>query len=121
MKNPLTIIAVLVLLFSLSAGIESDKFDKLLQLRGTWAMQTKKGRKMRNDRLIAVADKMPSLAHYRNLKDVPESVIAQIEHFFVSYNKAEGKTFTPIGRADAARAKRLVREGEKKFREKFGE
>ena len=85
------------------------------------ATQTKKGRKMRNDRLIAVADKMPSLAHYRNLKNVPESVLAQIEHFFISYNQAEGKTFTPIGRADAARAKKLVQEGERKFREKFGE
>lgn len=85
------------------------------------AMQTKKGRKMRNDRLIAVADKMPSLSHYQNFKDVPKSVIGQIEHFFISYNKAEGKTFTPIGRAEAAAARKLVREGEKKFREKFGE
>jgi hypothetical protein len=43
MKNSLTIIAILVLLFSLSSGMESERFDKLLQLRGTWAMQTKKG------------------------------------------------------------------------------
>jgi inorganic pyrophosphatase len=79
------------------------------------ATQTKLGTVVRNDRLIAVADKMPSLEHYRDLKDVPESVLTQIEHFFVSYNKAEGKTFTPIGRADAERAKMLVRQGEQRF------
>jgi inorganic pyrophosphatase len=79
------------------------------------AMQTKKGRRMRNDRLIAVADKMPSLSHYQNLDHLPESLLSQIEHFFISYNKAEGKSFTPISRANAARAKKLVREGEKKF------
>jgi inorganic pyrophosphatase len=83
------------------------------------ARQTKNARKVRNDRLIAVADKMPSLGHYRNLKDVPDSVLSQIEHFFISYNKAEGKMFTPLGRADAKAAKELVHQGEKKFLRKL--
>jgi inorganic pyrophosphatase len=82
------------------------------------AVQTKKSRKVRNDRLIAVADTMPSLEHYRSLKDVPKSVLQQIEHFFVSYNQAEGKTFTPLGRADAVRARKLVKDGERKFRDR---
>lgn len=83
------------------------------------ANQTKMGRKMRNDRLIAVADTMPGLEHYRTLKDVPRNVVDQIEHFFVSYNTAEGKAFTPLRRVEATRAKKLVREGEEKFRERF--
>ena len=80
------------------------------------ATQTKRGKKMRNDRLIAVADKMPSLEHYRGMKDVPASVLAQIEHFFVSYNAAEGKVFKPVGRVDARQAKKLIADGEKRFR-----
>ena len=48
-------------------------------------------------------------------------MITQIEHFFISYNKAEGKMFTPIGRAEATAARKLVREGEKMFLGKFGE
>lgn len=79
------------------------------------ATQTKHGKVVRNDRLIAVADKMPSLEHYRGLADVAESVLTQIEHFFVSYNQAEGKTFTPIGRADATGARKLVSEAEDRF------
>lgn len=80
------------------------------------AEQTKLGKVVRNDRLIAVADEMPSLGHYRTLADVEENLIKQIEHFFVSYNEAEGKRFTVLGRADLKRAKELVAEGERKFR-----
>lgn len=79
------------------------------------AMQTKDGEKVRNDRLIAVADKMPTLGHCGSFRDLPEGVLTQIEQFFISYNKAEGKVFTPLGRVDAARATELVHEGEKRF------
>jgi inorganic pyrophosphatase len=35
-------------------------------------------------------------------------VIEEIEHFFVSYNAAKYKTFTPRGRYGAKRARRIV-------------
>jgi inorganic pyrophosphatase len=80
------------------------------------ATQTKHEKVVRNDRLIAVADKMPGLEHYQEITDVAESVLAQIEHFFVSYNQAAGKSFTPIGRVNAAKAKKLVNDAEERFR-----
>jgi inorganic pyrophosphatase len=77
------------------------------------ADQTKKGRVMRNDRFIAVADTMPSLSHYCDISDLEANVIEQIEHFFVSYNAAEGKTFTPLRRSGPAEARKLIKAGEK--------
>src|SRR5690606_14084687 len=46
------------------------------------ARQSKKGRMMRNDRFIAVAEKMPAFEHYRGINDLESPVIEQIEHFF---------------------------------------
>ena len=84
------------------------------------AEQTKHGRILRNDRFIAVADKMPSLEHYKNLKDLEFNLVTQIEHFFVSYNAAEGRKFTPLRRTPGEMAKKLILEGQKRYQEKFG-
>lgn len=81
------------------------------------ASQTKKGTVMRNDRFIAAADRMPSLEQYRSLHDLETNVLGQIEHFFVSYNKAEGKLFKPLRRSGPAAAKRLISAGQKLYRE----
>jgi inorganic pyrophosphatase len=44
-------------------------------------------------------------------------VLEEIEHFFVSYNAAKYKTFTPRGRYGAKRARRIVEDAiEKKTR-----
>ena len=66
------------------------------------------GEKVENHRLIAVADN--SWAHHdvKTLEDVSERLIEEIEHFFVSYNTAKYKTFTPRGRFGAKRARRIV-------------
>ena len=62
----------------------------------------------RNDRLIAVAAASHAHATVRALDDLGEPVLAQLEHFFVSYNAARGKRFTPLGRGDAARARAIA-------------
>lgn len=43
MKPFSALILTATLLVFISSGLKSDNFNKLLQLRGTWAMQTKKG------------------------------------------------------------------------------
>ena len=83
------------------------------------AEQTKHGKCLRNDRFIAVADKMPSLTHYKELKDLEFQLLSQIEHFFVSYNAAEGKQFVPLRRNSVEGAKRLIAAGQKRFQEQF--
>jgi len=75
------------------------------------AEQTEDGKTEKNDRLIAVASK--SLTHHslQDISDVSDDLVAQIEHFFVSYNEVKGKTFRPTARAGRDRASALVTEG----------
>jgi inorganic pyrophosphatase len=75
------------------------------------AEQTEDGKTERNDRLIAVAVKAITHRSLQSLADVNDDLVSQIEHFFVSYNQAKGKTFVPIGRAGPERARERVRKG----------
>ena len=40
-----------------------------------------------------------------------ETLIDQIEHFFISYNEAKGKKFNSLGHFGAIKAKKIVEEG----------
>jgi inorganic pyrophosphatase len=71
------------------------------------------GRTMRNDRLIAVAAQSKTHSHVKSINDLNETLVEQIEHFFISYNEAKGKRFVVLGRFAARKAKGLVEEGEK--------
>lgn len=73
------------------------------------ARQTEKGKSFRNDRLLAVAVDSPAHEHLRSLRDIEPRRLDEIEHFFISYNQAKGKKFTPLGRYGAARARAFVR------------
>ena len=72
------------------------------------AEQTENSKTERNDRLIAVATKSHTHASLRSLLGLEPRLIDEIEHFFISYNKARGKKFKPIGRKGPAAATRLV-------------
>jgi inorganic pyrophosphatase len=72
------------------------------------AEQTEDGKTEKNDRLIAVASKSLTHKSLRDIKDVSDELVGQIEHFFVSYNEAKGKVFKPTGRAGRDRASALV-------------
>jgi len=75
------------------------------------AEQTEHGKTTRNDRLIAVVSNSRNHQDVRELDDIGGNLVDEIEHFFVSYNEAKGKTFAPLGRSGAERAKELVEEG----------
>jgi len=72
------------------------------------AEQTKKGKTERNDRLIGVAAESHTHASLRSLSKLEPRLLDEIEHFFVSYNKARGKDFKPFSRKGSAVARRLV-------------
>ncbi|HET9300900.1 MAG TPA: inorganic diphosphatase, partial [Candidatus Polarisedimenticolaceae bacterium] len=73
------------------------------------ARQSEKGGKtIRNDRLIGVPETKKIRPRARTLGDLPEAVLDQLEHFFVSYNRAEGRTFMPLARRGPEVALRLV-------------
>ena len=77
------------------------------------ADQTEEHGTERNDRLIAVAATSRTHGHLQSLEDLNSKIVDEIEHFFVSYNKAKGKQFKPLGRYGPDRAQKLVAAGEK--------
>jgi inorganic pyrophosphatase len=78
------------------------------------AEQTERdGKRERNDRLIAVATNSHNHHDVRSLKDVSDSLLDEIEHFFVSYNQVRGKRFKALGRFGPGRAEKLVKQGMK--------
>ncbi len=81
------------------------------------ARQTREGKSNRNDRLIGVAAESRAYREIHALADVPGHLLEEIEHFFVSYNEERGRAFKILGRFGPARAARLVRAGERKFRD----
>ena len=80
------------------------------------AEQTEAGKTERNDRLIAVASESHIHPSLKSLKKLDSKLIAEIEHFFVSYNDARGKKFKPTHRKGPPAAKRLVKKQTKKRR-----
>src|SRR5436190_6385257 len=73
------------------------------------AEQTEDGTTIRNDRLLAVAEKSATHRSIQDLRDVSPDLIAQIEYFFTSYNRAKGKRFKVRRHGDKARATALVK------------
>lgn len=66
------------------------------------------GETMRNDRLIAVASSSPTHNEITSINDLDETLVDQIEHFFVSYNEAKGKRFVLLRRYAARKARDVV-------------
>ena len=62
----------------------------------------------RNDRLLAVPALQTSLADVRRLADLPGDSLRQLEDFFETYARLEGKSFRVTGRAGAAQALELL-------------
>lgn len=73
------------------------------------------GETTRNDRLIAVADVSRAHGHIQTIKDLNDTLVEEIEHFFVSYNEVKGKKFESRGREDEQRARQVVEEGRREF------
>jgi inorganic pyrophosphatase len=75
------------------------------------ARQTEKNKKVEeNDRLVAVSVVSTSYSDVKTLKDINKNLLSDIEHFFISYNKQEGRKFEPQGWVDAKEAMELIKE-----------
>ncbi|HZS47567.1 MAG TPA: inorganic diphosphatase [Blastocatellia bacterium] len=81
------------------------------------AQQTEGGKTERNDRLIAIASHSHNHKDVKTLGDINVNLLTEIEHFFISYNEVRGKKFKPEGRYGPEKAERLVKQGEKYFRQ----
>jgi inorganic pyrophosphatase len=72
------------------------------------AKQTQHGKTIRNDRLIAVPSTEVNRPRARSITDLDRDLLDEIEHFFESYNRAQGRTFRPLGRLGPQAAERLL-------------
>jgi len=76
----------------------------------------KRGKAVRNDRLIAVAEESRDVRDVKSIKELPDVLLEEIEHFFASYHELDGKRFTPLARRGPRKAEKLVQKAEKRFR-----
>jgi inorganic pyrophosphatase len=67
-----------------------------------------RGKTVRNDRLVAVLETAYNPPRFKSLVEVPSHVLAEIEQFFVDYNRSEGREFKPSGRHGPERAEALL-------------
>ena len=73
------------------------------------ALQSEDGRTVRNDRLLGVVETAFNPAEIGDIAALHDRHLSEIEHFFVAYNEAHGRRFTPDGREGHAAAVTLVR------------
>jgi inorganic pyrophosphatase len=70
-------------------------------------------KKVRNDRLIAIAEGSHLYANVRKARDLPDQFLKELEEFFVNYHKLEGKRYKLLGCKGEAEASRLIKEAQK--------
>ena len=69
-------------------------------------------KKVRNDRLVAVADANHMYANVRRLKDLPKKWLDELQVFFVNYHNLEGKKYKLLGCKGADAALKLIKKAQ---------
>ncbi len=75
------------------------------------AEQTKQGKTERNDRLLAVPTASRVRESIHSLDDLPETLLTELEQFFVNYLALKGSECRILGRSGPEQARRLVEQG----------
>jgi inorganic pyrophosphatase len=70
-------------------------------------------KRVRNDRLIAVATLSHAYKDLRKLQDLPGQFVKELEAFFVNYHDLEGKKYKLLGCKDTKTALDLVKKSQK--------
>jgi inorganic pyrophosphatase len=70
-------------------------------------------KKVRNDRLVAVAEANHMYANVRTIKDLPGKWLRELQVFFVNYHDLEGKKYELLGCKGAEAAFNLIRKAKK--------
>jgi inorganic pyrophosphatase len=73
-------------------------------------------KKIRNDRLVAVAEETHRYANIRKVKDLPDKWTEEVEEFFVNYHNLQGKKYQLLGTKGVSEALRLIRKGRRAAR-----
>jgi inorganic pyrophosphatase len=73
-------------------------------------------KKVRNDRLVAVAELSHAYKDWKRLKDLPDQFIQELQAFFVNYHDLEGKKYNLLGCKEVKVALDLVKKARKAAR-----
>ena len=80
------------------------------------AVQVERGKSTRNDRLIGVSVHSYSHEDVSALNEVGKTLLAQLEEFFICYNKQRGKKFKVIDLSGPKRAGERLETGIRNFK-----
>ncbi|HEY7293239.1 MAG TPA: inorganic diphosphatase [Vicinamibacterales bacterium] len=80
------------------------------------AEQTEDGKKERNDRLLGVAIHTYQHSDITSIDEVSETLLSQVEAFFISYNRQRGKTFRVTATSGRRKALALLKVGMRAYR-----
>ncbi len=72
------------------------------------ASQTEGRKTIRNDRLIGVIETPVNKPAIRDMKELPKVQLQEIEHFFRSYNEAQGRRLVVTGHGGPRLAERML-------------
>ena len=70
-------------------------------------------KRIRNDRLLAVAVANHNFAYLKKLKDLPGQMLRELQDFFVNYHRLEGKEYKLLGCNDTQAAFSLIHKAQK--------
>jgi inorganic pyrophosphatase len=82
------------------------------------ARQRESGKTIKNDRLLGAPVAEVNPASFEHIDHIGETRLAEIEHFFVSYNAAHGREFTPTGRYGPREAAGALRAAQQRYARK---
>jgi len=82
------------------------------------ALQKGKGKEVRNDRLIGVSENSLQYNEIKNIKELNETVIAQVESFFKTYNKLQGRKYKILDCHGPQKAHALVEKAHARYKKK---
>lgn len=77
--------------------------------------QTEKGKTIRNDRLLVLPVTPVNPALFAHIDDLPKTWLKEREHFFVSYNQAEGREYKPIKRSGPEEAEAALTAAKRRY------
>lgn len=70
-------------------------------------------KRIRNDRLVAIAQANHMYANIKRLEDLPRHFLKELEDFFVNYHRLEGKQYKLLGCKSAATAWTLIKKAQR--------
>jgi inorganic pyrophosphatase len=70
-------------------------------------------KRIRNDRLLAVAEANHTYAYLKKLKDLPAQTLRELQDFFVNYHRLEGKEYKLLGCKGIQAALSLIKQAKK--------